>query len=60
MKETYNWILAIRERGEFGRYKPTTFNYSDNRTFSAMKLILREYQRKLGVNNVRIFKQLNF
>lgn len=60
MKETYNWILAIRERDESGRYKPTTFNYYDNRTFSAMKLILREYQRKLGVNNVRIFKQLNF
>lgn len=60
MKETYNWILAIRERDKSGRYEPTTFNYYDNRTFSAMKLILREYQRKLGVNNVRIFKQLNF
>lgn len=60
MKETYNWILAIREKNELGRYMPTTFNYYDNRTFSAMKLILREYQRKLGVNNVRIFKQLNF
>lgn len=43
MKETYNWILAIREKDELGRYKPTTFNYYDNRTFSAMKLILREY-----------------
>lgn len=60
MKETYNWILAIREKDELDRYKPTTFNYYDNRTFSAMKLTLREYQRKLGVNNVRIFKQLNF
>lgn len=60
MKETYNWILAIREKDELGRYMPTTFNYYDNRTFSAMKLTLREYQRKLGVNNVRIFKQLNF
>lgn len=60
MKETYNWILAIREKDELGRYTPTTFNYYDNRTFSAMKLTLREYQRKLGVNNVRIFKQLNF
>ena len=60
MKETYNWILALRERDELGRFKPTTFHYYDNRTFSAMKLILREYQRRLGVNNVRIFKQLNF
>ncbi len=60
MKETYNWILAIREKDELGRYMPTTFNYYDNRTFSAMKLTLREYQRKLGVNNVRIYKQLNF
>lgn len=60
MKGVYNWILAIREKDELGRYKPTVFNYYDNRTFSAMKLTLREYQRKLGVNNVRIFKQLNF
>lgn len=60
MKETYNFILALRERDELGKFKPTTFNYYDNRTFSAMKLTLREYQRKLGVNNVRIFKQLNF
>lgn len=60
MKETYNWILAIREKDELGRYMSTTFNYYDNRTFSVMKLTLREYQRKLGVNNVRVFKQLNF
>ena len=60
MKETYNWILSIREKDEYGRFKPTIFNYYDNRTFAAMKLTLREYQRKLGVNNVRIFKQLNF
>ena len=29
MKETYNWILAIREKDELGRYKPTIFNYYD-------------------------------
>lgn len=60
MKENYNWILAVKDRDELGRYKSTTFNYYDNRTFSSMRLILREYQRRLGVGNVRIFKQLNF